>query len=61
MVTRLQVVSARKGEDLDQLSRRTKNVWDSQTTALMNGIPLHGQLQQGQLIKIAVTKRYKGP
>jgi len=50
-----------KGENLDQLCRRTKNAWNSKTTALMNGISVDQPLKQGQLLKIAVTKKYKGP
>jgi hypothetical protein len=60
METRLQIVPAHKGERLDQFCRRTNNVWDPGTTALMNGISIDQSLEKGQLIKIAVTKKYTG-
>jgi predicted Zn-dependent protease len=57
---RLRVVSARAGEGLDRLSKRTRNVWDAKTTAVVNGIDAGQALEKGQLIKIAVKQPYKG-
>ncbi len=57
-VTRVHIVSARAGEDLDQFSERTGNIWDPQETAVMNGIAVDTPLQAGP-IKIAVSEPYK--
>ena len=58
--TRLRIVSARRGETLAALSRRTGNQWDSETTSVMNGLRKDQQLKQGQLVKIAVRQSYTG-
>ena len=58
--TRIRIVSAREGESLKRLSQRTKNVWNPQRTALMNGISEQEPLKQGQLLKIAVSQKYIG-
>ena len=57
---RLRVVSARAGEGLEGLSKRTRNVWDVKTTAVVNGIDAGQPLEKGQLIKITVKQPYKG-
>jgi predicted Zn-dependent protease len=57
---RLRVVTARTGEDLGRLSKRTRNVWDAKTTAVVNGIDAGQPLEKGQLVKIAVKQPYKG-
>ena len=59
--TRLRIVSARANETLDQLSQRTRNVWDPKTTSVINGINPDQPLKEGQLIKIAVLQPYRGP
>jgi len=59
--TRLRIVSARANETLDQLSKRTRNVWDPKTTSVINGINPDQSLREGQLIKIAVSQPYRGP
>jgi predicted Zn-dependent protease len=58
--TRVRIASAQAGEDIIGLSDRTGNVWDAQTTAVMNGIRTEAPLKQGQLIKIAVSQEYMG-
>lgn len=58
--TRLRIVSARSGESLAQLSKRTGNAWNIQQTAVMNGIFADSTLEKGQLIKIAVSRPYRG-
>ena len=57
--TRLRIVSARRGETLSQLSKRTGNTWDPKTTAVINGVKLDQPLKRGQLIKIGVPQRYR--
>lgn len=58
--TRLRIVSARSNESLAQLSKRTGNVWDGETTTVVNGIDAYQPLKKGQQIKIAVSQPYKG-
>ena len=55
-VIRLRIVSGRDGEDLRQLSSRTGNVWDLQTTAVMNDLASRETLAEDQLVKIAVSE-----
>ena len=57
--TRLRIVPARGGESLTQLSKRTGNAWDIQQTAVTNGIFADATLDEGQLIKIAVSRPYR--
>lgn len=58
--TRLRIVTARSGETLAALSKRTGNQWDAKTTAVMNGLKETQRLKKGQLVKIAVRQPYKG-
>ena len=58
--TRLKIVTARSQESLDQLSKRTGNVWDVQMTAVINGLDAGRKLKKGQLVKIAISQPYKG-
>jgi predicted Zn-dependent protease len=55
---RLRIVSAREGEGLARLSRRTGNVWPLEATAVVNGIDADKPLKGGQLIKIAVSQPF---
>jgi predicted Zn-dependent protease len=57
---RLHIVSAQANETLARLSTRTRNVWDEETTAVVNGISADQTLKQGRLIKIAVSIPYRG-
>ena len=56
--TRLKIVPARSGESLAQLSKRTGNSWNIQQTAVMNGVFVDAKLQEGRLMKIAVSRPY---
>jgi predicted Zn-dependent protease len=53
---RLRIATARAGERLDQLGRRTGNAWSPAYTALANGLEEGAVLQEGQPIKIARTE-----
>ena len=55
---RLQLVTARPGENLEQLSKRTGNVWEIEITATVNQLPPDESLTGGQLIKIGVWQPY---
>ena len=59
--TRLRVVPALSGETLQQLSKRTGNVWDVNITAVINGLDASGRLKEGQLVKVAVSQPFSGP
>jgi predicted Zn-dependent protease len=52
--TRLRITTARRGETLEQLGRRTGNRWSVAETAVANGIDAGKPLRDGQKIKIAV-------
>jgi predicted Zn-dependent protease len=56
---RLRIVSARSGEQLATLSRRTGNAWTVEETAVANGLPPGGRLSKGQPVKIALEVPYR--
>jgi predicted Zn-dependent protease len=56
---KLQVVSAREGETLADLSERTGNAWGLNETAIMNHMRPGRVLSQGDLIKVAVRVPYE--
>jgi predicted Zn-dependent protease len=51
-VSRLSWVDARAGEDLGALSRRTRNTWDVQMTAVYNGVFANHRFAGGERVKI---------
>ena len=55
---RLRIAKAKPGETLAELSKRTKNVWPVNYTAMINDIPENNTLADGQLIKIAREEKY---
>jgi predicted Zn-dependent protease len=57
--TRLRVATARSGETLQRLSKRTGNVWSLEITAVVNGLDKSQTLKKGQLVKIAVSQPYR--
>jgi predicted Zn-dependent protease len=60
--TRLHMVTARPGEDLSALSRRSGNAWDISTTAVYNGIFADHRFAGGELVKTALVEPYRpGP
>ena len=56
---RLELVRARAGETIPELSARTGNVYDVHPTAIANGISVDARLTEGQLLKIGVRGPYK--
>jgi len=50
----LRTVSARGGETLDALGRRTDNQWSPAETAVANGLAVDTRLRADQWVKIAV-------
>jgi predicted Zn-dependent protease len=57
---RLHLVTARAGEDLTTLGRRSENAWDPATTAVFNGIFTNHRFDGGELVKVAHSVRYVG-
>ena len=55
----LAVVTARAGETLVQLGRRTGNTWSPQETAVANGVPLDVRFSGGFAVKIAKERPYR--
>src|SRR4029453_14893924 len=51
-VTRLELVRAKAGETIPQLSARTGNAYDVHPTAIANGLSVDARLKEGQLLKI---------
>lgn len=61
-VHRVNIVRAREGETLKQLSHRSENQWALDHLAAMNGMSYDVRLRKGQLIKVAIAKQYSpGP
>ena len=57
---RLRIVDAHSGESLAAFNQRTRNEWNLQETAVMNGIFANAQLDAGQLMKVARSQPYGG-
>ena len=55
----LRLATAEPDESFAALSRRTRNQWDVQQTAVMNGLYADQPLAGGQLLKIALAERYE--
>lgn len=53
---RLRLATARGGETLADLGRRTGNAWKPEETAVANGIDAAAPLATGQLVKVAVRE-----
>ncbi|HTF32801.1 MAG TPA: M48 family metalloprotease [Myxococcota bacterium] len=55
---RLRVATARPGEDLTALGRRTSSAWDSTTAAVFNGFQIDQRFSGGELVKTAQVELY---
>jgi len=53
---RLRLATARAGESLVELGRRTNNAWKPEQTAVANAIEVGKPLASGQIVKIAVRE-----
>lgn len=51
---RLRLATAREGETIVEVGRRSGNAWKPEQTAVANAIPLDARLAAGQLVKVAV-------
>ena len=59
--THLEVVTARPGESLVEISKRTGNAWNLPTTAVYNGVFVHHQFKGGEMVKIIKSRHYISP
>lgn len=59
-VSRVRVVEAREGEDLQSFCWRTFNVLKPEGAAVMNGLETNATLQAGQWMKIVAEESYLG-
>jgi len=55
---KIRVAMAQNSETIENLSLRTNNLWDLETTALMNDVEPNAMLKEGQVLKIAVEETY---
>lgn len=55
---KIRLAEAKDGEMLNDLSLRTNNSWNVETTSLMNDIDPNVQLEAGQVLKIAIREPY---
>lgn len=55
---RIRMATAAEGESIEDLSIRTKNAWNKETTILMNDLKTEAALKEGQVLKIAVKEPY---
>jgi predicted Zn-dependent protease len=56
---RLRLATARVGEDVVALSRRTDNAWDPGRTAVSNAVFVNHRFEGGEMVKIARVERYR--
>ena len=57
----MQIETARAGEGIAELSRRSRNVWSVNDTAVYNGVFADHRFAEGELVKIAVREPYVSP
>ena len=55
---RIRLVKAQAGETIEALAMRSRSAWKSEEIAVANGLKTSVPLEQGQLLKIAVTESY---
>jgi predicted Zn-dependent protease len=55
---RVHIVEAHEGETLKELSQRTGNEWDIQTTAVFNDLFANAPLAGGEAVKVSKRSRY---
>lgn len=59
--TRLRVISAKDNETLEELNKRSGNIWSLEYTGVINDIDPNQPLKNGRLVKIAVEEKYTKP
>ena len=55
---RIRIAEAEENESLTELSSRSDNLWDDEMTAVMNGLSVDADLEEGDLIKVVRRDRY---
>jgi hypothetical protein len=58
---RIHLVTARAGEDLEELGRRSGNAWNISATAAYNGLFTTHRFEGGELVKTARIEPYQSP
>ena len=53
---RLRIISARSGESLPELLKRTGSDWDEESCAIANNLQSGATLKKGQLIKVVISE-----
>ena len=56
---RIRLVKARAGESIEALATRTSSAWKKEQIAVMNNLAVGDQLQEGQVIKVAIAEHYE--
>ena len=56
---RLRIVEARAGESLTELKIRSENILSDELTAIINGLPMQAQLDEGALVKVVRAEVYR--
>jgi hypothetical protein len=57
-VSRIAWVDARAGEGIEDLSARTDNAWDIQSTAVYNGVFANHHFAGGERVKVLRDERW---
>ena len=55
----LRIATAKAGETLDAISKRTGNAWPLSLLAVVNSRGESASLSEGELVKIAVLERWR--
>ena len=55
---KIKAVTAKEGESIEELSKRTQNYWDVAFTAIANNIPNNKKFSEGAAVKIVVKELY---
>ena len=55
---RIRIEEAEEHESLSELSSRSDNLWDDEMTAVMNGLSVDAELEEGARIKVVRRDRY---
>ncbi|NOQ14471.1 MAG: M48 family metalloprotease [Methyloprofundus sp.] len=56
---RLRIVSAKNGESVTALLKRVGSVWDEESCAVANSLPVDIPLKEGQLIKVLISEAFE--
>lgn len=57
-IQRIEIIEAQSGESLKEISKRTRNVLDIKTTAVINGVKEGSKFEKGQKVKVVKESPY---